>query len=147
MDRDPVKTAVRRARRQQRLGSEASCAFCGVPDQESLRSVDDPKLRDRIRQRLLERHHPLGSAQDPELTITLCRNCHALATESLRCADVHMVIQGNPLDRQIASSKAWGAFYRDAAEAEDRMVEDWEEFSDFLDDECPDWRERWRNRK
>jgi hypothetical protein len=147
LDRDPVKKAVRRARRQQRLGSEASCALCGVADQESLRIVEDPKLRDRIRQIVLERHHPLTSAQDPDLTIILCRTCHALATESLRCAGVPMMIQGNPLDRQIARCKAWGAFYRDAAGAEDRMVEALEEFSDFFDDEYADWRERWGNRK
>jgi hypothetical protein len=145
LDRDPVKTAVRRARRQQRLGSEASCAFCGVADQESLRIVDDPKLIERIRQILLERHHPLALAQDPDLTIILCRNCHALATESLRCADVPLEIQGNPLDRQIARGKAWGTFHGDAARSEDRMVEELEEFLTFLDDQYGDWREKWEN--
>jgi hypothetical protein len=40
--------------------------------------------------RLLEKHHITGEAHDPDLTVTLCLNCHREITEELACEGVNM---------------------------------------------------------
>jgi hypothetical protein len=69
-EHDPLANDLRRARRSRKLGSDAACALCGITE---------PAVLDRTR-RLLEQHHALGQDIDPDLTVVLCRNCHALAT-------------------------------------------------------------------
>lgn len=147
VDRDPTKTAVRKARRQRRLGRNAACAWCGEGALETLRAVNDAALAERVRQTLLERHHPLGRAHDPRLTIILCRNCHARATEGQRRSAVPMEPQNKVLNHAIARLRASGVFHRDAADAEDRMADKLEQFAGFLDTEYPTWSELWKNRK
>ena len=128
MDRDPTQTSKRRAARQRRLGADAAC-FCGETAPEAL-----------------ERHHPLGRAHDPELTIVLCRNCHAKANESQRMTGTPMVAQSNVLDRLFACLRAAEAFLHDALHAIERISDQPEAFMGFLDKELPNWRELWRTR-
>lgn len=45
--------------------------------------------KDRI-DRLLEEHHVVGEAHDPDLTVTLCLNCHREITEGLAREGVSM---------------------------------------------------------
>jgi len=40
--------------------------------------------------RLLEEHHAYGHAHDPDLTVTLCLNCHREITEGLSREGVSM---------------------------------------------------------
>ncbi len=40
--------------------------------------------------RLLEEHHIVGEAHDPDLTVTLCLNCHREITEGLAREGVSM---------------------------------------------------------
>ena len=148
MDRDPVETAVREARREQRLGRDAACVLCGLRDLESLCEVrKGSPLFAVIRKILLEEHHVYGRANDPNWKCTLCRNCHARVSESQRREKVPMKPQADILDRAMARRKALAAFLRDAAIAEDREFEELEALAGFLDSDNPGWRARRKKRK
>ena len=94
-NQQPIRTARRKVRREDRLGSDAFCLFCGYACLESLTQVSRKWLeergvpKDRI-DRLLEEHHIFGDAHDPDLTITLCLNCHREITEGLAREGVSM---------------------------------------------------------
>ncbi len=148
MDRDPVETAVREARREQRLGRDAACVLCGLRDLESLCEVrKGSPLFAVIRKILLEEHHVYGRAIDSDFKCTLCRNCHAQVSESQRCEKVPMKQQKNILDRAIARRKALACFFRDVARAEDREAEELEIFAGTLKSKLPDGRTRRKRRK
>jgi RNase P subunit RPR2 len=55
-----------------RVEPNAACALCGYSDPAALRAVNRSTL---------EEHHPGGQKNDPEWTVTLCRNCHARLTD------------------------------------------------------------------
>jgi hypothetical protein len=82
----PIRTARRKALRQQRLGKDAFCLFCGYGCLESLTKVSRKWLEskgvspDRIA-RLLRDHHVVGEAHDPDLIVSICLNCHGEITE------------------------------------------------------------------
>lgn len=94
-DQNPIRTARRKTLRKNRLGSYAFCLFCGYSCLESLTDVSRKWLeakgisKDRI-DHLLEKHHIVGEAHDPDLTVTLCLNCHREITEGLACEGVSM---------------------------------------------------------
>ena len=48
------------------------------------------RQRPRDPRALLERHHPGGESNDPDLTVVVCRNCHALNTEGQLVLDVEL---------------------------------------------------------
>lgn len=52
--------------------------------------------KDRLH-RLLQDHHVVGEAHDPDLIVTLCLNCHREITEGLAAEGVSMHPQGNLL--------------------------------------------------
>jgi hypothetical protein len=83
---DHVRTAVRHAKREKRLGPDAVCLLCGESHLEALTPVTKGWL---------ERHHVGGKANDATLTATLCLNCHRKVTEGLEVAGVSM---GEPRD-------------------------------------------------
>jgi hypothetical protein len=94
-DQRPIRTARRKVRREDRLGSNAFCLFCGYACLESLTTVSRKWLEARgiskeWIDRLLEDHHIVGEAHDPDLTITLCLNCHREITEALASEGVSM---------------------------------------------------------
>jgi hypothetical protein len=68
---DPIRADRRRARRRAALPLDAACLVCGIRD---------PDVLLRVGGSLLEDHHVLGRAVAPELTVVLCRNCHAMQT-------------------------------------------------------------------
>lgn len=138
VDRDPTRTAAREARRRKLLGPDASCALCGVRWLEMLRNACAG---------LLEKHHVLGRAHDPELTIVLCHNCHTRATEAQRRGEVPMKPQSNVIDRAIAALKSLEAFLEAALDALARWIADLEGFLKFLDTKFPSWRKRWEEWK
>jgi hypothetical protein len=87
-DRHPIRTARRKASREERLGKGAFCLFCGYGCLESLTNVSRNWLESKgVSQdwidRLLEDHHVVGEAHDPDLMITICLNCHREITEGL----------------------------------------------------------------
>lgn len=91
----PIRTARRKALREERLGKSAFCLFCGYGSLESLTRISRKWLEAKgISQewikRLLEDHHGIGEAHDPDLLITLCLNCHREITEGLAREGVSM---------------------------------------------------------
>ena len=96
---------------------------------------------------MLEEHHVLGRALDPKLKILLCRTCHAIATETHRCAGVPMIPQDNVLDRLIGSLRGLIAFLHDLENALERFVIELEGLRTFLDTTFSTWRDLWRSRK
>ena len=94
-DHRPIRTARRRALRQHRLGENAFCLLCGYACLEGLTQVSRKRLEARgvprqLLDRLLEEHHIVGAAHDPDLTVTLCLNCHKEITEGLAREGVSM---------------------------------------------------------
>jgi hypothetical protein len=68
---DPVAADRRRARKRAKLPPDAHCELCGISDPDVLLAGPEP---------LLEKHHVLGRAAVPDVTVVLCRNCHAMQT-------------------------------------------------------------------
>ena len=130
MDRDPTRTAARKARRRKKLGGHLVCVRCGENRPEAL-----------------EVHHPGGRAHDPARESDRCLNCHAGVTEAQRAGCVPLAPQRDPLKRKISRHRALAVDLSDASNAEDRAAERLEEFHAFLNDEYPDWLERWEKRK
>ena len=96
----PGRTTRRKVLRVDRLGSNAFCLFCGYACLESLTQVTRKWLeargipRERLN-RLLEEHHSLGEAHDPDSIVTLCLNCHREITEGLAREGVSMYPEKN----------------------------------------------------
>jgi hypothetical protein len=88
MSGDPIGEDARRARRERRLGPEAACVICGETD---------PAVLLRVGRSLLDQHHLGGKVNDPELTVVVCRNHHAVLTEAGR-------VSGIELDRRAERS-------------------------------------------
>lgn len=80
---DPIGRDLSRQRARWRFAPGEVCALCGEHDSEVLRrpSARGPKS-------LLEVHHVLGRANDDELTIVLCLNCHRRASAGMDFAGV-----------------------------------------------------------
>ncbi len=99
-DQHPIRTARRKTLRVDRLGNNAFCLFCGYACLESLTKVSRQWLEARgiskcRIDRLLEVHHIVGEARDPDLTVTLCLNCHREITEGLAREGVGMRPENN----------------------------------------------------
>ena len=147
IDRDPEKTAVRTAQSELRLGVDAACVFCGLGHLAALQEVMDPALAKAVRQAVLEEHHVLGRALDPNLKIILCRTHHAIAHETLRRGGVPMIPQDNILDRLIVCLRGLIAFLHDLSNALERHLAELEALRTFLDARYSTWRDLWRKRK
>jgi hypothetical protein len=81
---NPVRAARRKTEATEKLGTEpARCLYCGNTD---------PLLVSPCR---IEGHHIFGRERDP-LTVQACLNCHAVAHEGLRDADVPMTHEKEP---------------------------------------------------
>ena len=83
MDRqhNPARAARRQAEALEQLGTEQPrCIYCGNTD---------PLI---VRRRRIENHHIVGRKSDP-MDVPACLNCHAVASEALRDADVPMVCE------------------------------------------------------
>ena len=85
---NPVRAARRKAELQDKLGSERPiCFYCGYAEPVALR---------RVSRQFLEEHHPLGRKLDSDLTVYLCRNCHALSHENLLDSNVDLRLEADP---------------------------------------------------
>jgi hypothetical protein len=105
-DQQPIRTARRNAVRQERLGTNAFCLFCGYACLESLTQASRKWLEEKgiskdWIDRLLEEHHIVGEAHDADLIVTLCLNCHRGITEGLTREGVSMSPEKN-LSKLIA---------------------------------------------
>jgi hypothetical protein len=105
---DLVGTEVRHAKRQKRLGADASCFLCGEPQLECLTKTS---------RGVLERHHVAGRANDGTLTVVLCLNCHRKATERVEAAGVSMGEPSDVLERLVMILRALAEFLHLLADA------------------------------
>ena len=71
-DPDPIGRDLTRTRAERRLPDGARCALCGERDGEVLAE----RRAKSVSRSVLEAHHVAGQANDPDLTVTLCLNCH-----------------------------------------------------------------------
>src|SRR5712692_728683 len=121
---DPARTDARRARRRRRLGPGAACAVCGE---------SDPLVLTTSKRRIVQAHHVVGRRHDPDLTVVLCLNCHARATEALEQAGVSMQPAATLLEREIATHVSLAAFLRQLTDARLRQAARLERFQAGLD--------------
>jgi hypothetical protein len=136
-DPQPIRTARRKSQREDRLGTDAFCLFCGYACLESLTHVSRKWLEakgipKRYLDRLLEEHHIIGHAHDPDLVVTLCLNCHSEITEGLAREGVGMRPQKN-LHRLIAQVFRASAVLFDALAASYRR---WATLLESRSEEC-----------
>jgi hypothetical protein len=114
MNIHPLKTKRRKMQRLEKLGSEHPfCLYCGCSEPMQLRPVTRP---------FLEQHHLLGLANDPELTLALCFNCHALATEGLLQAGVTMTREPDPIKFAANMFQAFAVHHKMLSEASRRAA-------------------------
>src|SRR4029077_13974080 len=128
---DPMNRPRREQRRHAELGAGAQCAGCSEPDINVL-------MKER---RLLEEHHVLGQSHAPDVTIILCRNCHAKYTAAQYDDGVPLTPQSSHLERFFAvvdgAASTLGVLSRALQVATDRVRE---HVIPVLDQKLPDWR-------
>lgn len=132
-DPDPIASQRRKTRRKAKLPPDAVCALCDEVTPEAL------LLANRS---LLEAHHVLGEANAGELTVPLCRNCHAVETEGMRDAGVEQEHRPRQLPELVVSVlRALGVFFRSLGEHLLECAERLAALFAGLDRDCPGWRE------
>ena len=114
--------------REDRLGRDAFCLFCGYACLESLTRVSRKWLEGRgiarsIIDSLLEDHHNFGRDHDPS-TVTLCLNCHREITEGLMREGVSMRPERNPVKRVALMLQASAVHHEALASAYRRWAND-----------------------
>jgi hypothetical protein len=130
---DSVGSEVRKARRERRLGARAACVLCRFSDPAALHRVD---------RSLLERHHVLGRVHAEEVTLPLCRNCHALETERMRDAGIPLDHERRHLLETLeAVLLGLATFLRSLAAALERYGSDLAALIAQLDQGIPSWRD------
>ncbi|HVB57143.1 MAG TPA: hypothetical protein VNE63_12025 [Candidatus Acidoferrales bacterium] len=83
---------------RERLGSEwPVCFYCGYAEPVALRSIPIKSFPE---------HHVLGRNHDPDLTVLVCLNCHALAHEKLTDAEVDLRKEFDPVKRVATMLRA-----------------------------------------
>jgi hypothetical protein len=130
---DPIKNDRRRARRQAALPADACCVLCPESAPEALLMVE---------RSLLEAHHPLGEGIAPELTVPLCRNCHAAQTEAQLAVGVEFHRSERSLLATVASvACALGVFLQALAERLLAWAQQLRQLESTLDQRFAGWRE------
>jgi hypothetical protein len=130
---DPIGRDVRRERARRRLPPDAACLMCGQTDPEVLR---------RARRSLLERHHIAGAVNDPDLTATLCLNCHRRMSARLPSAGVTLDRSARltRIERAVGRVHGLAVFLEQLARSLRAWALDLEETVVDLDREHPGWR-------
>ena len=122
-DKNPKKNARREAQQRRRLPPGAVCSTC--PESAPY---------------LLEQHHVMGQAHEEKVTIILCKNCHAKATEGQLQEEVPLSPTDSFLDCVAAIFGALAAFFRFLADSLDRLAKQAIAFAGNLDRKFPEWR-------
>ncbi len=132
MSADPIGTAARRARRERRFGSGAACVRCGIAEPETLIAT---------RRTLLEAHHVCGRANDDGLAVPVCRNCHAILTESQQAAGVRFTPPPTSLHQIAAALVSLFAFIVELGERGMNWARALFDLASELDAAYPAWRD------
>lgn len=129
---DPVGEAVRDQRRRERLGEEAACVICGFSNLRALVPADV---------HVVEQDHVYGRQRDPVTTIALCRNHHAILTESRRDAGVPMQPGPDALEESAMISRSLGLALKRLGESQLAKADHDLDLRNHLLDEHPEVRE------
>ena len=130
---DPIGRDLSRTRAARRAAGRG-CVLCGERDAELL----GQQLAS-----ILEDHHIAGKSNDPDLTVTLCLNCH-------RKMSARMPGYGVPLDRSaqltrieqaVGSLRGLAVFSEQLAPALMRWAHQLEQTAVDLDNHDASWRE------
>jgi hypothetical protein len=89
---------------------------------------------------LVQSHHVLGKNNDPNVTVPVCLNCHAILTEMNRRYGVSMETPANLLEHLVAVLRALGVFLPVLGESLFRLADQVDRFMKSLDDKYPEWR-------
>jgi hypothetical protein len=138
---DPIRADARRARQRRRLGPDAACILCGVPDPEQLTTM---------RRTLLEEHHLAGRANDEQATVVVCLNHHAVLSNGQRDAGVFdptigpglfdADTAGSLLGRVVNALRSLAVFTHQLTGLFGRLADLLEHLGERLDDTCSGWR-------
>lgn len=128
---DPIARETRRAKRERLHGDNPACVICGLGTLDSLLAVH---------RSVLEAHHIVGRANDDELTVSLCRNCHAELTEGYRDAGVPLNRPATVLHKLVAVFRALAAMFAALAQKCAAWAEALRRLIERLDSSLPEWR-------
>lgn len=128
---DPIANEVRRAIRETQFSEHAGCVLCGYQNVDALRFV--------VRS-VIELHHAVGRANDAELVVPLCANCHAVVTAGYRDAGVPLNNPSTILHIFVAAFRGLGAFLEMLGQKMAAWADWLISLIARLDVELPDWR-------
>ena len=113
--RNPARAARRKTELLQRLGAERPvCIYCGYAEPVALR---------RVSRKYLRKHHVLGRNHDPDLTVFVCLNCHALVhDEMLPEAEVELRRESDPIKRVATMLRAEAVHFEMLASSKRRQA-------------------------
>lgn len=113
--RSPARAARRETEMCKRLGAERpACIYCGHGELVTLRRVSRKYLRE---------HHVLGRNHDPDLTVFVCLNCHALVhDEMLPDAEVDLERESDPIKRVATMLRAEAVHFEMLASSKRRQA-------------------------
>ena len=131
MEQNPIKNDARRKAREEQLGPNRSCLLCPETDFSTLT---------RGSRSLLEAHHVVGEANDPDTTVLLCLNCHRKQTERLRSNGTSMRPPRTLLDQIVAILRGLAAFFRMLSEKLTEWATKQGKLVTALDANHPSWR-------
>jgi hypothetical protein len=128
---NPIRSDARKAQRGRTLGPNAACILCGYRNPDALL---------RVRRSLLENHHVCAKANDAELTVVLCRNCHGEVTEGQRITGVSFEAPPSLLHQFMAALASLAVFLLDLGNRMLIWAGALEGLLARLDRELPNWR-------
>ena len=127
----PIRTEVRLARREQRLGADATCVICGESALEALGLLS---------MRLIEQHHVVGKNHDPNLKVPVCRHCHAKFHEGAAQEGADLREAPRFLERLLNMLRSLAVFFRMLGDALGEWARRVERLIRDLDKGFPEWR-------
>jgi hypothetical protein len=113
--RNQARAARRKTELRERLGAERpACIYCGYEEVVALR---------RISRKLLPEHHVFGRNHDPDLTVFVCLNCHALVHDRmLPDAEVDLKRESDPIKRVATMLRAEAVHFEMLASSKRRQA-------------------------
>lgn len=130
---DPIQADVRARRHGARFGSNPQCFLCGEKRPEAL--IHAP------RSWIIEFHHLFGAANDNELVVPLCFNCHRKITARYADVGVPMSKPETFIHRLLAMLLGWEVFFKEAGTSCGEWGDQVRQLIEWFDDNQPGWRE------
>jgi hypothetical protein len=131
MEQNPIQNDARTAERKRKLGHELRCLLCPEGDIWALT---------RVHRSLLEKHHLVGKANDPDALVTLCFNCHHKLTERMRANGTSMAPPETCLELIENLLLGLAAFFQMLSEKHTEWARKPAALATALDAAYPQWR-------